>query len=68
METRSWRFEPGTEFSYNVRQIFLTIKHKGAVYTGCVYFQYEVFGEYMVKFFKAFRVTTIEPIGNLGLH
>jgi len=52
---------------YNVRQIFLTIEHEGAVYTGTLVFEYEFLGEYMTNFFKDCRGMTIESIGSVEI-
>lgn len=52
---------------YNVRQIFLTIEHEGAEYTGTLVFEYEFLGEYMTNFFKDCRGMTIESIGSVEI-
>ena len=54
-------------YPYNHRQIFLTIEHEGAEYTGCIIMEYEFMGEYMLKFFKDCTDMTIESIGSLEI-
>ena len=52
---------------YNVRHIFLTIEHEGALYTGTLVFEYEFLGEYMTNFFKDCKGMTIESIGSVEI-
>ena len=54
-------------YPYNHRQIFLTIEHEGAEYTGCLLLEYETLGEYMLKFFKDCTGMTLESIGSLDV-
>ena len=52
-------------YPYNHRQIFLTIEHEGAEYTGCLLMEYEFLGEYMARLLNDCLGMTIESIGSL---
>ena len=52
-------------YPYNHRQIFLTIEHQGADYTGCLHLEYETLGDSILAFIQNCIVMTIESIGGL---